>query len=287
MVNKVLGRGLAALIPEKTKTVTKASLEIDNIDIGQIKSSSYQPRESFADDKLTDLVASIKEKGILQPLIVRKTSGGYELIAGERRLRAAKILKLPQVPAIIKDVDNKGSLVLSIIENIQREQLNAIEEAHAFKRLINEFNLSQEDVGKAVGKDRVTVSNTLRLLNLPKEIQEQVSKGKITQGHARALLALGETKEQIEFFEKILKDSLSVRELERLIQESPKRKKSSQALAAKRARKDPHVLAVEEELQHKIGSKVRININKKNKGTIAIEFYNLEDLERIVELLKK
>ncbi len=287
MANKVLGRGLAALIPEKVKTTAKSILEIDNIDINQIKSSSYQPRENFADDKLTDLVASIKEKGILQPLIVRKTSGGYELIAGERRLRAAKILKLEQVPAIIKDVDNKGSLVLSIIENIQREKLNAIEEAHAFKRLINEFNLSQEDVGKSVGKDRVTVSNTLRLLNLPKEIQEQVSKGKITAGHARALLALADTKEQIEFFEKVLKDSLSVRELERLIQESPKRKKTRQSLAAQRAKKDPHVLAVEEQLQHKIGSKVRINANKKNKGTIVIEFYNLEDLERIVELLKK
>jgi ParB family chromosome partitioning protein len=287
MANKVLGKGLAALISEKAKSSVRSSLNIDYIDINQIKSSAYQPRENFSDDKLSDLVASIKEKGILQPLILRRGTTGYELIAGERRLRAAKALRMTQVPAIVKDVDNKDSLVLSIIENIQREQLNAIEEAHAFKRLIADFGLSQEDVGKAVGKDRSSISNTLRLLNLPKEIQEQVSRGKITQGHARALLGLADSKEQLEFFEKILKDSLSVHELERLIQESPRRKKTSQVLSAKKSKKDPHVVAVEEELQQAIGSKVRINVNKKNRGTIAIEFYSLEDFERIANLLKK
>ncbi|MBU2540304.1 MAG: ParB/RepB/Spo0J family partition protein [Candidatus Omnitrophica bacterium] len=283
MSTKALGRGLAALIPERPKSAAKQSLSIEYVEVYKIKSNTYQPRENFAQDRLNDLSASIKEKGILQPLIVRLTSTGYELVAGERRLRAAKILKMTQVPVIIKDVENKDSLVLSIIENIQREKLNPIEEAHAFKRLINDFGFSQEVVASSVGKDRVTISNTLRLLKLPKEIQDEVSKNTISMGHARALLGLAATKDQLNFFDKIIANSLSVRELERLIQESPKRKKTS----ARRSMKDAHVLAAEENLQQKIGTKVRINISKKNKGTIVIEFYNLDDLERLTELLKR
>jgi ParB family chromosome partitioning protein len=286
-MNKPLGKGLAALIVDRPKIFPKQGLNIEYIDVAHIKSNTYQPRENFSQEPLDELAASIKEKGILQPLMLRKTDKGYELIAGERRLRAAKMLKIAQVPAIIKDADNKDSLVLSIIENVQRQQLNAIEEAHAFKRLINDFGLSQEDVGKSVGKDRSTVANTLRLLNLSQEIQDQVSKGKISMGHARALLGLADTKDQLEFFEKILKSALSVRELEVLIQESPKRQRASRVQPSKHKAKDPHVAAVEEQLQHKIGTKIRINANKKNKGTITIEFYNLEDLERIVDILKK
>lgn len=287
MANKVLGRGLSALITDKPKvSPTKQTLGIEYIDISKIKASSYQPRENFAEGQLNELAASIKEKGILQPLMVREAGQGYELIAGERRLRAAKMLKMEQVPAIIKDADNKNSLTLSIIENVQRQALNAIEEAHAFKRLINEFGISQEEVARAVGKDRSSISNTLRLLNLPKEIQDEVSKDRISMGHARALLSLADTKDQMEFFEKVLKNSLSVHELEKLIQESPKRKKLA-GVGIKRGTKDPHIAGVEEQLQHRVGSKVRIKVNRKNKGTIIIEFYNLEDFERIIGLLKK
>ncbi len=288
MVNKVLGKGLSALISDKPKTTApKQALNIEYIDVSKIKTSSYQPRENFSENQLNELASSIKEKGILQPLILRQTSQGYELIAGERRLRAAKILKIPQVPAIVRDADNKDSLTISIVENVQRQQLNPIEEAHAFKRLIGEFAISQEDVAKAVGKDRSSISNTLRLLNLPKEIQEEVSRDRISMGHARALLSLADTKDQMEFFEKVLKNSLSVRELEKLIQESPKQKKTTHAGAIKRGQKDPHVVGVEEQLQHRIGSKVKINVNRKNKGTIVIEFYNLEDFDRIIAILKK
>lgn len=287
MPTKALGRGLAALISDKTKKVAMQSLDVAQIDIKQISSNVYQPRAKFAQDKLNELTASIKETGILQPLIVRRAKTGYELIAGERRLRAAKTLKMTQVPVIIKDVDNKSSLVLSIIENVQRQQLNSIEEARAFKRLIKEFGLSQENIGKAVGKDRSSIANTIRLLNLPQEIQEQVIENTISMGHARALLALADTKDQAVFFKQIIKNTLSVRELERIIQESPKKKKRASSLTPKRSRKDPHVLAVEEDLQQRMGSKVRININQKNKGTIAIEFYSREDLERIIGILKK
>lgn len=287
MQTKALGRGLAALIPERPKSATGKSLSIEYVGTSKIKSNVYQPRENFSQDKLKELTASIKEKGILQPLIVRRSKAGYELIAGERRLRAAKMLKLAQVPVIIKDADNKDSLVLSMIENIQREKLNPIEEAHAFRRLISEFGFSQETVANSVGKDAATVSNTLRLLNLPKEIQDEVSKNTISTGHARALLGLAGTKEQLIFFDKIIANSLSVRELERLIQESPKRRKISRLIAKKRSRKEPHLIAVQEQLQERIGSKVRINITRKNKGTIVIEFYNLDDLERVVEILKK
>lgn len=288
MVNKVLGKGLSALISDKPKTTaSKQALSIEYIDVSKIKISSYQPRENFSENQLNELALSIKEKGMLQPLILRQMAQGYELIAGERRLRAAKMLKIPQVPAIVKDADNKDSLTISIIENVQRQQLNPIEEAHAFKRLISEFGISQEEVGKAVGKDRSSISNTLRLLNLPKEIQDEVSRDRISMGHARALLSLAGTKDQLEFFEKVLKNSLSVRELEKLIQESPKQKKPTSIGALKRAQKDPHVAAVEEQLQHRIGSRVKINVNRKNKGTIAIEFYSLEDFDRIVAILKK
>lgn len=288
MVNKVLGKGLSALISDKPKTTaSKQALNIEYVDVSKIKVSSYQPRENFSENQLSELAASIKEKGILQPLILRQTNQGYELIAGERRLRAARILKIEQVPAIIRDADNKDSLTLSIIENVQRQQLNPIEEAHAFKRLISEFGISQEEVGKAVGKDRSSISNTLRLLNLPKEIQDEVNRDRISMGHARALLSLADTRDQMEFFEKVLKNSLSVRELEKLIQESPKQKKTTHSGGVKRGAKDPHVVGVEEQLQHRIGSKVKINVNRKNKGTIVIEFYSLEDFDRIIAILKK
>ena len=284
MPTKALGRGLAALISEKTRTAGAQFLNMEYIDAAQVKTNVNQPRENFAQDGLNELAASIKEKGILQPLIVRRTKTGYELIAGERRLRAAKMLKMTQVPAIIKDADNKDSLVLSIVENVQRQQLNPIEEAHAFKQLTSKFGFSQADIAKAVGKDRSSIANTIRLLNLPKEIQGQVTENKISMGHARALLSLADTKDQMVFFEKIIRNSLSVRELEGLIQQSPKRKRGARLILSRR---EPHLTAVQEQLQHKLGSKVRINTTKKNKGTIVIEFYNLEDLERIIGLLKR
>ena len=218
---RALGKGLAALIPEdaiKREVERKDSAAIAYLKVSEIQPSRFQPREDFNEERLQELISSIKEKGFLQPILVHKTADGYELIAGERRLRAAKSLNMLEIPAIVKAVSDEDVLVLSIIENVQREELNPIEEAHAFYQLMQEFYFTQERLAQSVGKDRSTVANILRLLNLPKEIQDAVSRGTITMGHARSLLALPTSKDQVAFFKKSVAKSLSVRELENLVQ---------------------------------------------------------------------
>jgi ParB family chromosome partitioning protein len=283
---KGLGRGLSALIPEDLtgkEAMLKESTGIVYINTDQIKPSRYQPRADFNNERLTELISSIRQKGFLQPLLVRKTESGYELIAGERRLRAAKHLEINEVPAIIKSVPEEDVLILSIIENVQREELNPIEEAHAFQRLIEEFNFTQERLAHSVGKDRSTVANILRLLNLPKEIQDGVSRGTVSMGHARCLLALDSKQEQMEFFKKIISNSLSVRKLENLIRNKTKRfaKRKSGLF-----RKEPFLMAAEEALQHTLGTKVVIMQGKK-RGRIQIDYYSKEDLNRIIDIIRR
>ncbi len=276
MQRRALGKGLKALIPvtdEKSGGVFEIAVE-------DVRPNRYQPRKIFDDLKLTELVNSIREKGVVQPIIVQKSDSGYELIAGERRWRAAQKAGLNKIPAIIKEVSSEESLELALIENIQRENLNPIEEARAYYRLSDEFHQTQEDIAKKVGKDRSSVANFLRLLKLPKEIQDSISNEELTMGHARALLSLDSAKEQIFLKNRIVKRKMSVREVESYVNRNKETKREGSKKKA-----DIFKDRLEGELQRFFGTDVRI-IKGRNRGKIEIIFYNDEDLERIIELIK-
>lgn len=282
MDNKVLGKGLSALIPEKSEQSSMDS--VSYVKTNLIKDSHLQPRTYYDEQKLADLVASIKEKGILQPILVRKSGAEYEVIAGERRLKAARSLNLESIPVVIKTATDREALVLALIENIQREELNAIEEAQGFRKLIEEFNFSQEDVAKSVGKDRSTISNLLRLLKLPEDIQKAIFTGKLSTGHARALLAVEDKKLQQKIFNDVIAKGLSVREVERLVK---KISEASSSVGTKKPEaKNQDVASLEEDLQRTLGTKVRV-LARNKKGKIVIEYYSLEDLDRIIGIIKK
>ena len=285
MEKRVLGRGLNALIQENSGLVKEKVFEseihqgITIIPIEKIKANKYQPRGDFDNKSIEDLSISIKEKGFIQPILVRSRQGCYELIAGERRLRAAKVLKLKEMPAIIKEATDLDSLEISIIENVQRESLNPIDQAKAYKRLSDEFDITQDKIADTIGKDRATVANILRLLKLPQKIQEYVSRGTLSMGHARALLSLSSATEQTRLCTKVMKNDLSVRDTERYAKtwSSPKKKNVSG--------KDPNLTSIEESLSQVLGTKVKIARSKKG-GKIEIEFYSDKELEKIVTLLK-
>ncbi|MFH1457659.1 MAG: ParB/RepB/Spo0J family partition protein [Candidatus Omnitrophota bacterium] len=279
MERKALGKGIGALIPEKE---TGRKNEIVYVQSEEIKPNPFQPREDFDNQSIEELAQSIKEKGVIQPLLVRRKADFYELIAGERRLRAAKLLNLNELPVIVKDVEDKDSLELALIENIQRQGLNPIEEARAYQHLMDKFQVTQEKISDAIGKSRSGIANTLRLLKLPQEIQEELKKGRISYAHGRTLLEIEDANQQRKLAQMVIANGLSVRELENLI-------KSRRIKGAKRRMgpsvHDPLVAALEEELQHILATKVRISKRKK-RGHIQIEFYSHEDLERIVKVLK-
>lgn len=282
MERRALGKGISALIPEREKIAQDSAESVVNLDISKISASRYQPREFFKKEKLQELMSSIKEKGVVQPVLVReKAEGGYELIAGERRFRAVTELGYRTIPAIIRKVDSDIDLLeLSLIENIQREGLNAIEEAHAYQRLIQEFNFNLDSVGKAVGKDKTSVSNATRLLKLPKKIQDHIIFEDISMGHGRALLGLEDQKEQLRICARIIKKGLSVRETEQIV--------SRQLTGSRKttAQRDQNLVAVEEELQRILGTRVKITHAKK-RGRISIEYFSLDDLERVLRLLRR
>ena len=279
MDRKVLGRGISALIPEKEQ---KVSAEVLHIGIDQIRPNPLQPRENFDNESLTELTQSIREKGVIQPILVRRKGDYYELIAGERRYRAAKSLQLKEIPAVIREAEDRDSLQLSLIENIQREDLNPMEEARAYKYLIDKFHITQEELSAILGKARASVANTLRLLKLPQEIQEELRKGRISFAHGRALLELEDSNQQRRLLQEIISNHLSIRELENLIKARRTR------LVRTKIRLhtvEPHVAVLEDELRHVLATKVRINKQKK-RGHILIEFYSQEDLERIVARIR-
>jgi ParB family transcriptional regulator, chromosome partitioning protein len=283
MANKALGKGLSALIPSRDAAFGEEAgrqEKIVHIPLAQIKTNKYQPRVEFNEEKLNELVKSMKEKGIIQPILVRKAHDGYELIAGERRLRAAKHLQLANIPAIVREVNDLDSLEISLIENIQREELNPIEEANAFERLVTEFNFTQDKIAGALGKDRSTIANTIRLLALPKKIQEYISKNSITAGHAKALLSLPTDTEQYRVCNLIIKKALSVRETEKLVA------RRAHPTGKKELKKDSRIEDIANQLQHILGTRVRISHGKK-RGSIQIEYYSLEDLNRILGIILK
>ncbi|MFA5144850.1 MAG: ParB/RepB/Spo0J family partition protein [Candidatus Omnitrophota bacterium] len=280
MERKALGKGISALIPEKVESGAKN--EIVNVQTGQIKPNPFQPREDFDTQSIEELAQSIKEKGVIQPLLVRRKGDYYELIAGERRLRAANLLDLKEVPIIIKDVDDRDSLELALIENIQREGLNPVEEAHAYRYLIDKFQVTQERVSEVLGKARTTITNTLRLLNLPQEIQIEIKKGRLSFAHGKALLELEDANQQRKLAQEVILKGLSVRELETLIKtHRPKIVKRRMGQSTR----EPYIAALEEELQQIMATKVRISKRKK-RGHVFIEFYSQEDLERIANIFR-
>jgi ParB family chromosome partitioning protein len=275
-----LGKGLGALIPDKTPLEAEKKKAFHICGIEEIEPNPFQPRKKFNDAQIQELVESIQEKGILQPLVVRRKGTGYELIAGERRWRAAQKAGLKEVPIIIKDVTETEVLELSLIENIQRENLNPIEEAEAFRRLMDQFHLTQEEISKRVGKDRATIANALRLLRLPQDIKESLAEGKISVGHARAFLSLESLEKQRIAFKQVLAAGLSVRQTERLV------KRLSRKASGSKAAKSPEWDELIEELQKSLGTKVRIK-GRGNRGRIEIDFYSREELDRLIDLLRR
>ncbi len=281
-----LGKGLGALIPGAEKTEKAGGIEIE---LDRISMNPYQPRETVDEERLQELVSSVRVHGILQPIVVRSKSGGnYELVAGERRYRAATAAGLTSIPAVVRELTDEQSLQVALIENLQREDINPVEAAIAYKRLADEFGLSQEDMAFGLGKSRSTVANTLRLLNLPDEVKSHVRAGRLSEGHARAILSLGEEKDQKELARRILDAGLSVREAEFLARNwSSTQSKSGQPNVSRETSpgsQDPNIPAIEARLREIYGTKVRLVLHK-DRGRIEIEFYSEDDLERILNLL--
>lgn len=281
MSRKALGKGLDALIPDLKPGSMKGEGSITQIDIDEIAANPYQPRTRMSEASLGDLKESISDKGVLQPVIVRHKAGRYELVAGERRLKAAKLAKLKRIPAIIKHVSDSEALEIALVENLQREDLNPIDEARGYKELINRFSLTQEDLAHKIAKDRSTIANTLRLLNLPDSVKKGLEEGKITMGHARALLGLSDARHIESVYRTILHRGLSVRQVEavvrRRLRSRPGRTKSS-------SRPDPELARIEDHLMRKLGTRVRI-LSQGGHGKIEIEFYSNDDLSRLIEAL--
>ena len=284
-----LGKGLNALIPEDTVILEPKKGKDKNddngyslIDINLIKSNKSQPRKLFDDEKIMELAESIKSNGIIQPLILRKDKDEYIIVAGERRWRAAKYIGIKEIPAVIMDLTEKQILEISLIENIQREDLNSIEEAIAYKKLITDFDLTQEQLSKRIGKSRVAITNTMRLLNLSEDVQQYIIEGVISEGHGRALLAITDSKLQCELAQNVIDDKLSVRELEFLIRKLKTKSEPSKSKAKKET--NPYYKEVIEKLENYFGTKVNVT-NKNNKGKIEIEYYSEEDLQRILEII--
>lgn len=282
MQRKVLGRGLKALIPDTAIKELANDLRVQEIPIKNIVPNRYQPRKIWDESKLEDLANSIKEKGVVQPIIVQKRNNGYEIIAGERRWRAVKRLKQETILALVKDIPETELLEIALIENIQRENLNPLEEAEAYQQLIDKYRYTQEKLSKTVGKNRSSVANYLRLLKLPETVKKLISEGLISMGHARALLGIESFKKQKELSKLIVKELLSVRDVESIaseIKEGVIKKKKTRNTSS-----DRFQLNVEEEMQKLLGTKVKIKKGKK-VGKIELYFYSDDEFERIYDIL--
>ncbi len=278
-----LGKGIGALIPELEEVGERGLLYCG---IEEIRPNRSQPRKYFDESRLQELAESIKERGILEPLIVRKVAEGYELIVGERRWRAAQKAGLKEVPIIVKEAQDREVMELSLIENLQREDLNPIEEAEAYKRLIDEFNISHEELSARIGKDRTTITNTLRLLKLPAEIKTHILKNQITSGHARAILILESKEKQTKLCDLIIKKGLSVREAEVLAKRWSEKPPKVTSEIKKIGDIDHQLKSLQDLLRDYLGTKVTI-YHRGKRGRIEIEYYSNEDLERVIEAILK
>ncbi|HEY9405037.1 MAG TPA: ParB/RepB/Spo0J family partition protein [Pyrinomonadaceae bacterium] len=286
MTRKVLGRGLSALLSETPATTNE---ELREVDIDLIEPNNVQPRTRFDETQLEELAQSIKTNGVVQPILVRKTHGGrYQIVAGERRWRAAQRAGLQRIPSVIRDVPDDKMLELALIENIQRQELNAIEEAYAYKRLIETFNLTQETVAQRVGRDRTFVTNYLRLLRLPEDIQLLVEENKLSMGHARALLGIDDANKQREIARGIIDRSLSVRDTERAVKRVVAGGDSNPPPAPIPSERtsDANTRAAESKLRRRLGTQVHILPNQSGEGgKIEVQYYNEADLQRVYEMI--
>ncbi|MBK7992676.1 MAG: ParB/RepB/Spo0J family partition protein [Blastocatellia bacterium] len=277
MSKKALGKGLSALLPPMESSGTEELLEID-LDLLEV--NDEQPRTVFNEQKLNELAESIEENGLVQPILVRRKGNRFQIIAGERRWRAAQKAQLLKIPAIVKEIADDKLLELALVENIARQELNAIEEALAYQKLISSYKLTQEQVARRVGKERSSVANIIRLLKLPEEIQQMVATEKISMGHARALLRLEDLQTQLQIAQKIINFSLSVREVEKLVEQL-----CSTPIAIEPVAVDPNVKDAEKKLQYRFGTQVKIHFNNKNGGRIQIDFHSEDELDRLYEIL--
>jgi ParB family chromosome partitioning protein len=281
MKRKVLGRGIDAIITNRPATVTVGKGLVE-VDIDMVYPNPYQPRKKFSAEKIKELAESLEETGLIQPVVVYKDKNDdnkYYLMVGERRWRAAQYLKWKRIPAIIRDITQDEIIVGALVENIQREDLNAIEVAEGIEMLINEMGLTQEKAGQRLGMNRSTLTNYLRLLKLPEAVKESVISGTISQGHARAILPLEDNTDILTALSKILKNNLSVRQTEKMVKNFYTRR------SVYKGEKDPNVLKIEEKLSRKFSTKVKLNYSKKGSGKIEIYFNQLEEFDRIYKLL--
>ncbi|WP_346886885.1 ParB/RepB/Spo0J family partition protein [Clostridium sp. UBA4395] len=280
----VLGKGLSSLIPENDFQDSNNE-QVISIDINLIKPNKDQPRKHFDNEKLIELANSIKEHGIIQPIVVRKENQFYVIIAGERRWRAAKLLNLKEVPIIIKELSDVEVVQISLIENIIREDLNPIEEATAYNKLLNDFNLTQEEISKQVSKSRSAIANSLRLLNLDERIQGYLIEGVLSEGHGRAILALENKEDQYVVAQKVIDENLNVRQTELLVRNYYKDDNNKYKKINNKSENDIYYKDIRTKLENHFNTKVCISNNSKNKGKIEIEYYSPEDLQRIIEIL--
>ncbi len=298
MSKPALGRGLGALLAGSPATPARAVApgaapisqpdsgeRVQRVPLGKVRPSPLQPRKSFSDEALKELADSIREKGVVQPLIVRERGGFFELIAGERRWRASQLLQLPEVPVIVREADDRDVLELALIENLQRENLNAIEEALGYSQLAEQFRLTQEEIALKVGKSRAAVANATRLLKLPASIQSFIRDGRISVGHAKVILGLATEKEQQHAAERVVKDGLNVRQTEGLVAKALSRgtKTSGDKIIAV-VPVDSNIGRLEEKLREKFGTKVHLKYAK-GKGAVEISFFSDDELQRVLEIL--
>lgn len=291
---RALGRGLSALIPQAgpapaahaaapEPVATPRNNGVLKLAIESIRRDNAQPRRHFDEAKLAELTESIKTQGILQPVLVRKEGNGYKLIAGERRWRAAQAAGLKEIPALVREVTEAQAFEFALVENLQRADLNPIEEAEGYQRLVEEFKLTQEQISQRVGKDRSTVANALRLLALPDDVKALVADGSLSMGHARALLGVPRLPEMQALAVQVAEQKLSVRDTEKLVQQKRAHKKD----AGKPHKQSPQVKALVEELQRRLGTKVRLTERSPGKGTLEVDFFSYDDLDRLLKLLRK
>lgn len=277
MMKKGLGKGLGALLDTDSNNEATGVVELK---INEIEPNANQPRKNFDDEKLTQLSESIKEHGIVQPIIVRREENTYRIVAGERRWRAARIAGLATVPVVIKDISNRQLMEIALIENIQREDLNPIEEAEAFEKLLKEYNMTQEELSKAVGKSRSAIANSIRLMSLNDEVKNHVVNGELSSGHARALIVIEDNELQKKVADEIINNGLNVRQTEALV-----KRVLTQKPVEKQKPKNENFIEIEEKLKGIFGTKVELISNNK-KGKIMIEYYSNEELDRILEMVE-
>ncbi len=283
-----LGKGLDALFPSNVNVDILSSSSKDAIvelKINEVEPNINQPRKTFDDDKLTELADSIKEHGVIQPIIVTKKDDYYQIIAGERRWRASKKVGLKTIPAIIRSYDDKKTREVSLIENIQRQNLNPLETAKAIKELMEEHEMTQEEISKTLGKSRSSIANTLRILNLDSRVQEMIEMGQISEGHARSIASIDSPEKQYKFALDIINFDMNVRDAENYAKDVKSGKKSKRSLKPPKGKFEVITKDIENKLKEKLGTKVSLNAQTKNKGKIVIEYFSQDELSRILEIL--